>query len=159
MVADEPSIGSVGFCEMVYRSNLFAMVSGGTRPKYAENSVLLYDDMSKKSVLEFTFNQPVLGVRCKRDRLVAILKNRIHVFSYPSNPEKLMTIPTRENPLGLCEVSTGTSTQNLLVFPGFKIGSLQLVVSQRLHVQLVNQATTNFLTHISTLVPLTTTRI
>jgi hypothetical protein len=109
------------------------MVSGGTRPKYADNSVLVYDDTSKRSVLEFTFNQPVIGVRCKRDRLVAILKNRIHVFSYPSNPEKLMTIPTRENPLGLCELSGGSGSQNLLIFPGFKIGSLQLVVSGKLN--------------------------
>lgn len=37
--SDEQSIGGVGFSEMVYRTNLFAIVSGGSRPKYADNSV------------------------------------------------------------------------------------------------------------------------
>jgi hypothetical protein len=124
--AEEQTMGSVGFCEMVYRCNLFAIVSGGNRPKYADNSVLVYDDSKKRSVLEFTFNQQVLSVRCRRDRLVAVLKNRIHIFSFPTNPQKLFTIETRPNPFGLCELSPGRL--NLLVFPGSKMGSLQLMV-------------------------------
>lgn len=111
---------------MVWRCNLFAIVSGGSKPKYAENSVLVYDDSLKKAVLEFTFNQPVLSVRCRKERLVVVLKNRIHIFSFPHNPQKLFTIETRENPLGLCELSPGT--YNLLVFPGSKVGSLQIMV-------------------------------
>lgn len=122
---DEQTMGSVAFCEMIYRCNLFAMVSGGSRPKYAENSVLVYDDAKKRPVLEFTFSQVVLSVRCRRDRLVVVLKNQIHVFSFPNNPQKLLTIPTRHNPLGLCELSPGSSS--FLVFPGSKIGSLQLL--------------------------------
>ncbi len=120
-------MGSVGFCEMLYRCNLFAMVSGGSRPKFAENTVLVYDDAKKRSVLEFTFRQAVIAVRCRRDRLVAVLLEQIHVFSFPNNPQKLLTIPTRPNPLGLCELSPGLS--NLLIFPGSKVGSLHLVVS------------------------------
>ena len=112
---------------MVWRCNLFAIVSGGSKPKYAENSVLVYDDSLKKAVLEFTFNQPVLSVRCRKERLVVVLKNRIHIFSFPHSPQKLFTIETRENPLGLCELSPGT--YNLLVFPGSKVGSLQIMVS------------------------------
>ena len=122
----------MGFCEMIYRCNLFAMVSGGSRPKFADNTVLVYDDAKKRSVSEFTFSQPVLSVRCRRDRLVAVLLTQIHVFSFPNNPQKLLTIPTRPNSLGLCELSPGAS--NLLVFPGFKVGSLHLVVS---HVQIL----------------------
>lgn len=112
---------------MIYRSNLFAIVSGGIRPKYADNTVLVYDDIKKRSVLEFTFNQAVLSVRCRRDRLVAILNNKIHIFSFPNNPQKLFTVETRANPAGLCELSPGM--HNLLVFPGFRDGSIQIVVS------------------------------
>ncbi|CAL8120383.1 unnamed protein product [Orchesella dallaii] len=122
---DEKFLGSVGYCEMVYRCNLFAIVSGGHRPKYADNTVLVYDDVKKRSVLEFTFTQPVLAIRCRRDRLVAILKNKIHIFSFPNNPQKLFTIETRNNPTGLCELSPGI--HNLLVFPGFRDGSIQVV--------------------------------
>ena len=31
------------------------MVSGGRKPKYAENTVMIFDDNSGKMVLEFTF--------------------------------------------------------------------------------------------------------
>src|SRR5687768_7599748 len=124
MISEENAIGSVGFCEMIYRCNLFAIVSGGTRPKFAENTILVYDDLKKCAVLEFTFNQPVLAVRCTRDRLVSVLKNEIHVFSFPNDPKKLITIPTRINPLGLCELSLGHASY--VVFPGTKIGSIHL---------------------------------
>ncbi|CAG7829215.1 unnamed protein product [Allacma fusca] len=122
---DERTIGGVGFCEMVWRCNLFAIVSGGSKPKYADNSVLVYDDNLKRAVLEFTFDQPVLSVRCRKDRLVAVLKNRIHIFSFPHQPQKLFTVETKSNPLGLCELSPGNNI--LLVFPGSKMGSLQFM--------------------------------
>ena len=35
----------------------------------------------------------------------AIPRNQIHVFSFPNKPTKLFSLETRENPLGLCEVS------------------------------------------------------
>ena len=34
-----------------------------------------------------------------------IPRNQIHVFSFPNKPTKLFSLETRENPLGLCEVS------------------------------------------------------
>jgi len=128
-------IGSVGFCELVYRSNLFAMVSGGSRPKYADNAILIYDDLKHKGVIEFTFSQPVLSVRCRRDRVVSVHMSEIHVFSMCDRPQKLLTIPTRHNPLGLCELSVGVSS--ILVFPGTRIGSLHIVVSSLLTFLLV----------------------
>jgi hypothetical protein len=61
-------MGSVGHCEMLHRTNLLAIVAGGARPKFAENTVLVYDDISKKFVLEFTFAAPVKAVRLRRDK-------------------------------------------------------------------------------------------
>ena len=36
--ADEELVGSVSCCEMLYRTNLVAIVSGGSMPKFAENT-------------------------------------------------------------------------------------------------------------------------
>ena len=36
--------------EMLYRTNLVALVSGGRKPKFAENTVMIYDDNSGKMV-------------------------------------------------------------------------------------------------------------
>lgn len=63
-------IGSISQCEMLHRTNLLAMVGGGSSPKYAENTVLVYDDISKQFVLELTFKVPVKAVRLRRDKLV-----------------------------------------------------------------------------------------
>ena len=100
----EEMVGSVSRAEMLYRTNLVALVSGGRKPRYADNTVMIWDDNSGKMVLEFTFPDPVLSVRMKRDKLVAVCRNQIHVFTFPNNAKKLFSVDTRDNPLGLCEV-------------------------------------------------------
>ncbi|CAL8132302.1 unnamed protein product [Orchesella dallaii] len=122
---DEKILGSVSTCEMIYRCNLFAIVGGGNQPKYAGNTVLIYDDIKRRPVLQFTFPQRVLSVRCRRDRFVAVLTNEVHIFSFPNEAQKLFSVETRPNPNGLCELSPGLN--NLLVFPGTRVGSVQIV--------------------------------
>lgn len=61
-------MGTIIHCEMLHRTNLIAMVGGGPRPKFADNTILIYDDVLKKFVLDYTFTQPVVAVHLKRDR-------------------------------------------------------------------------------------------
>lgn len=70
---DKADVGSMSQCEMLYRTNLLAMVAGGSFPKYADNTVLVYDDISKQFVLELVFKVPVKAVRLRRDKLVFLL--------------------------------------------------------------------------------------
>ncbi|KAB0388617.1 hypothetical protein E2I00_011076, partial [Balaenoptera physalus] len=125
-------VGSMGLVEMLHRSNLLALVGGGSSPKFSEISVLIWDDAREgkdskdKLVLEFTFTKPVLAVRMRHDKIVIVLKNRIYVYSFPDNPRKLFEFDTRDNPKGLCDLCPSLEKQ-LLVFPGHKCGSLQLV--------------------------------
>uniref|UniRef100_A0A8I6AA46 WD repeat domain 45 n=1 Tax=Rattus norvegicus TaxID=10116 RepID=A0A8I6AA46_RAT len=131
---DHEQVGSVGLVEMLHRSNLLALVGGGSSPKFSEISVLIWDDAREgkdskdKLVLEFTFTKPVLAVRMRHDKIVIVLRNRIYVYSFPDNPRKLFEFDTRDNPKGLCDLCPSLEKQ-LLVFPGHKCGSLQLVVS------------------------------
>lgn len=125
---DQSDIGSIAVCEMLHRTNLFALVGGGSRPRFAENTILIWDDIKKQCVMEFTFASAVLAVRLKSDVLVAALMNKIHVFSFPHKPCKLFTYDTRSNPIGLLELTPlGDADRQILVFPGHKIGSVQLV--------------------------------
>lgn len=123
-------VGSVRHVEMLFRTNLIAIVGGGSNPKYADNTVLIIDDSQKDSekkiVMELTFVQPVMSVRLRMDRLVVVLRNQIHVFSFPHNPRRLFTCETRDNPRGLCEVCSSIES-HLMVFPAHKRGSLQLL--------------------------------
>ncbi|KAK1883647.1 WD repeat domain phosphoinositide-interacting protein 4 [Dissostichus eleginoides] len=129
---DHEQIGSVASCSMLHRSNLLALVGGGINPKFSEISMLVWDDAresrdpKEKLVLEFTFTKPVLAVRMRQDKIIIVLKNRIYVYSFPNNPVKLFEFDTRDNPKGLCDLCPSLEKQ-LLVFPGHKCGSLQLV--------------------------------
>ncbi|RWS07590.1 WD repeat domain phosphoinositide-interacting protein 4-like protein [Dinothrombium tinctorium] len=124
---EETETGSIAIAEMLHRTNLFAIVAGGAKPKYAENTVLIWDDLKKQFVLEFTFSSPVVAVRLRRDRLFVAERNRIHAFTFPQNPKKLFTVATGDNPRGLCEVSPyNSSERQVLVFPGHKCGTIQI---------------------------------
>lgn len=125
---DASVVGSVALCEMLYRTNLLAIVGGGPFPKFADNTVLIWDDHSKKFVMEFTFPSVVLAVRLRRDKIFVVSQKQIHVLSFLNNPTKQFTCDTRDNPKGLCEVSPlSSSERHLLVFPGQRCGSIQLV--------------------------------
>jgi len=125
---DVSEMGSVVNCEMLHRTNLIAIVGGGSRPKFADNSILIYDDVLKEFVLDYTFTSPVVAVRLKRDRLIAVLRKQIHIFSFPNNSKKLLTLETRDNPNGLCQVNSLISCEKqLMVCLGHKLGSIQIV--------------------------------
>lgn len=84
---------------------------------------MIFDDNSGKMVLEFTFPDPVLAVRMKKDKLIAVCRTQIHVFSFPNNCKKLFSVDTRDNPHGLCEVSPlRCGDREVMVFPGYKTG-------------------------------------
>uniref|UniRef100_A0A2I2YYS7 WD repeat domain phosphoinositide-interacting protein 4 n=1 Tax=Gorilla gorilla gorilla TaxID=9595 RepID=A0A2I2YYS7_GORGO len=122
---------------MLHRCNLLALVGGGSSPKFSEISVLIWDDAregkdsKERLVLEFTFTKPVLSVCMRHGKIVTMLKNRIYVYSFPDNPRKLFEFDTRVNPNGLCDLCPSLEKQ-LLVFPGHKCGSLQLVDLEKL---------------------------
>lgn len=61
-------MGSIAIAEMLWRTNIIAIVGGGTRPKFAENTVLIYDDLSKKFIMEVTFTSPIKAIRLRRDK-------------------------------------------------------------------------------------------
>ncbi|KAJ8961549.1 hypothetical protein NQ318_014801 [Aromia moschata] len=41
-------VGSVSHCEMLFRTNLLAIVSGGSYQKFPDDVLLIYDDFTKK---------------------------------------------------------------------------------------------------------------
>ncbi|KAM7320873.1 hypothetical protein ACRRTK_020126 [Alexandromys fortis] len=116
----------------VHRSNLLALVGGGSSPKFSEISVLIWADSQEgkdskdKLVLEFTFPKSVLAVRMHHNKIVLMLRSRIYVYSFPDNPRKLFDFDTRGNLKGLCDLCPSLEKQ-LLLFPRHKCGSLQLV--------------------------------
>jgi hypothetical protein len=79
--------------------------------------------------------ETVLNIRMKRDRLLAVCRSQIHVFAFPNRCRRLFSVTTRDNPRGLCELSSvrlgamgvDGSAAELMVFPGYTTGSVQLI--------------------------------
>lgn len=60
--------------------------------------------------------------------MFVVESSRIHVFGFPTNPKKLYSIDTRDNPKGLCEVSLyPTSERQVVILPGHKTGAIQVI--------------------------------
>ncbi|XP_014244966.1 WD repeat domain phosphoinositide-interacting protein 4-like [Cimex lectularius] len=122
------TMGSLSQCEMLKMTNILACIAGGSRPQFANNSVLLYDDNTSTSFLVLIFSSPVKSVRLRKDKIVVATVSQINVFSFPNKVERLFTLETRHNPKGLCEITPMlTGERHLLIFPGHIIGSIQIV--------------------------------
>ena len=60
---DTDKVGSAAIAEMLDRTNLIAIVSGGNYPIITPNSVLIWDDDAKEFALEYTFKSKVFAVK------------------------------------------------------------------------------------------------
>lgn len=71
---DVETIGSISICEMLFRTNIIAMVSGGSRPKIPDNILHIYDDSQKKAFLQIKFASSIKAVRLRRDKYYITIK-------------------------------------------------------------------------------------
>lgn len=58
---------------MLNSSNFFAIVSGGKYPKYCHNTVLIYDAVLEKFVMEVICASSVKSVLMRRNKLISTL--------------------------------------------------------------------------------------
>lgn len=54
--------------ELLYRTNIIALVGGGDKPKWPKNKVILWDDSANKPIGEFNFKTEVKAVKLRKDK-------------------------------------------------------------------------------------------
>ena len=116
---------SVYKAEMLHRTNLVAVIGGGST--LSQDTVMIWDDYKKKFILEFKCSAPVASVSLRRDRIVLVLASQIFVYSFPQqSPSLLYTGYTAHNPEGVCALSSCVE-RGILAFPSKLSGKVQLI--------------------------------
>lgn len=116
--------GGFKIVEMLFRSNILALVGGGPNSQYPSNKVLIWDDHQSRCISEFSFRSEIRAVKLRRDRIVVVLEHKIYVYNF-LDLRLLHQIETLANPRGLCCLSHHMNT-SVLACPGIRRGEVRV---------------------------------
>lgn len=54
--------------ELIYRSNMMALVGTGAKEEFSPNKVVFWDDSQLKIVGEINFKEKILGMKLREDK-------------------------------------------------------------------------------------------
>ena len=97
--------GGIAIIEMLYRSNIIALVGGGNSPKFDENKVIIWDDSQCRISVEISLTYPVHNVKLKKNKIFIIGETEIDVFNFGNNFLKIDSINTCQNKNGIFGIS------------------------------------------------------
>lgn len=124
--------GGIGIVEMLFRSNILALVGDGRDTHFPTSQVVLWDDRRSQSLAEVAFRQPVRAVRLHRHKLIVALEDEVYLYNLDDlqSPTKF---PTFRNFHGILSVSANASMP-FLVCPSDTRGHLRVQsVESQLH--------------------------
>lgn len=122
--SDHEGHGGIAYVEVLFRSNIFALVGGGPTPRYLSNKVMIWDDQQSCCIGELSFRSQVLSVKLRRDRIVVALEHKVYVYNF-ADLKLLLQIDTVANPKGLCAISS-TANSVVLACPSLIKGQVRL---------------------------------
>ena len=74
--------GGIGIIEILNKSNIIALVGGGSKPKFPKNKVIIWDDLQSKVISEVKFTSDVLAIRINTFHLFVICKNKSDAIKF-----------------------------------------------------------------------------
>ena len=116
--------GGIGIVEMLNNSNIFCLVGGGSSPKYAQNKLLIWDDLKENNHIEFRFNDYVKGCKIKKEKLFVITEQEINIICLKTF-KKLEIISTIKNSNGIFGCNNFEKNY-FLAWPDFEIGRVEI---------------------------------
>lgn len=109
--------GGIGIIEMLKRTNLLALVGGGKSPYSHPNQLIIWDDHQAKIISKLRFNDNILSVRLRSDKIIVVNRNKMNIFDI-NNLVTIAIINTFDNPFGILGISNGdNNTKLILAFP------------------------------------------
>ena len=108
--------GGIRQCEMLYKTNLLALIGGGEVPKYNPSKLIIWDDKQNKVISEIKFFSNLKNVKLKKNKIFCILENNIYVFELDTL-DNTEIIPTRLNPKGLFGINNNENKTVIAYMP------------------------------------------
>lgn len=112
--------GGIGIIEILNKSNIIALVGGGSQPKFPKNKVIIWDDLQSKVISEVKFTSDVLAIRINTFHLFVVCKNKVYVFNL-NNFQNVDNSDTPDNSKGIFTISSNQE-ESIIAFPNVKKG-------------------------------------
>ena len=110
---------------MLKRTNILALVGGGKVPYYPPNKLIIWDDHQGKIISKLRFNENILNVRLRNDKIITIFQNKIYIFNL-NTLETIKILDTYINPEGIMGISNGDNDKLIIAYPFESQGSVIL---------------------------------
>jgi len=115
--------GGIGLVDILFHSNIFALVGGGPNPAYPPNRVMIWEDQRKQCIAQVDCPKNVRAVRLHKNLVIVVLEDQVRVYDH--NLSEIFSRDTAYNPKGIYAVSP--DTENIvLAFPSVQQGYVHL---------------------------------
>ena len=108
--------GGIGKIEMFKKTNILALVGGGKIPCFPPNKLIIWDDHQGKIISNLRFNDNILNVRLRNDKIISILQKKIYIFNL-NTLETISILDSFSNPTGIIGISNGDNNKLIIAFP------------------------------------------
>ncbi|THU47125.1 hypothetical protein C4D60_Mb09t12230 [Musa balbisiana] len=105
----ERAVGAFNIVEMLFSTNLLAIVGAGEQPSLSPRKLCLFNTLTGSALRELNFLTSIVAVRLNRKRLIVVLRDKTYIYDLNSLVI-LETIDTVPNNKGLCAFSPGSES-------------------------------------------------
>ena len=74
--------GGIGIIEMLYKTNILALVGGGKNPKFKLNELIIWDEEKDAQICKITTKYKILNTKIRENKIYIANKSQILVFDF-----------------------------------------------------------------------------
>ena len=116
--------GEIAMVIMLYRTNILSLVGSDNNMNHKRSKLIIWDDHQNKPLSELKFNQNIMNVKLRKDKIIVVCRDKIYVFNL-STFKNIDIIETGDNSHGIVAVSY-EQDQTLLAYPDKKKGQVRI---------------------------------
>ena len=109
---------------MLYSTNIIGLVGSDNNVHRKHTKLIIWDDNQKKPLGELIFNQKIMSVKLRKDKIVVVLNYKIYVYDL-NTFKNIDIIETGDNSHGIVGISYAPD-QTLIAYPDIKKGQVRI---------------------------------